>query len=704
MQPTRAGWKTPLLALLWALSVAAFCVSLTGTQPNAATGADTVGWSRTLPGMGVGVIATVALGLGYRLLGRVRRGLWQPGLWVLALFFAAVVTLGESFAYTGTAELIAGQKGLALLYFAGRVPVFYMGMALLLEALSRTEVPPGDGRAKAPSTGGAPKIPAPKTAWIEGEQPNLRKERKPYQPPRPEWAKRTPGEWTGRNEASVPAEAAAGETGAHAAAAAPYRRETAETARGAWDYQALPENTAASPARRGMPTWGFLLLLLACWLPYLFIVWPGTVSNDSITQLAEIFGVKALETGNPLAQTGLLWLAVQAGQGLFGSADAAVALYVCVQAALMAWLLGYTLKRISETRAPRWLVWLATAFYAVCPIFPLFAFCVGKDTVFAMAVLWFTLMVWRVIGSKWPPLRTMVGLCLSAAACALLRNAGAALAGVTLVALLIRVALSHTRQWHAPVAALLAMAVSMVLLYAVVVPGLSPEPAAETENWSVPLQQVARVAAGGTLTDEERTVVDAVLPVDELQAAYNGELSDPVKALWRGMITAEQRSRFFSLWLRLGIKYPSTYLSAFFHNTYGYLTPGYVSTIKPTFLLGMEGRTTLIDGRFDFTVNERAVALKTALQNLFNCAPFRLLCAPGLYGWLTLFALIGVLGCRRRRNVILLLPALITLLGCLFSAVNGYFRYAMPLYFMAPVLLALVSDARLSGRRMMNRV
>lgn len=452
-----------------------------------------------------------------------------------------------------------------------------------------------------------------------------------------------------------------------------------------------PADAVTAETERPLPTWGFMLLLLGCWLPYLWAVWPGTVSNDSITQLAEIFGVKPLSNGNPVFQTGLVWLAVSVGQGLFHSADLSVALYALAQAALMAWLLGYALRRMQEARAPRWLVGVSAAFYALCPVFPLFAFCMGKDTSFAMAVLWFTLMAWRAVGSKWPPFRTVAGLCLSAVLCALLRNAGAALSGVTLVALLLWGAVRGGGRWRAPLAALLSVAGAMAMLYAAVLPALGALPTPETENWSVPLQQVARVVASESLTDAQRATIDAVMPVDEIQPAYNGELSDPVKNLWRDGVTPEQRTAFFELWARFLLRYPATCLSATFHNTYGYLLPGYVSTIKPTFLLGMEGRTTLIDGLFDFTVNPRADALKAALQSLFRYAPFRLLTAPGAYGALALFALAAMLTLRRGVNALLALPALLTLLGCLFSAVNGYYRYAMPLYFLAPVLLTLTA-------------
>lgn len=723
MRTTRAGGlKTLLLALLWALSVAALCVPLTGVAQDAGS----TGWERTLPDTGLWLVAAVAVALGYRSLGQRRRSFGNVRLWILALLFAAVTTLGESFANTGTAELVTAQKKLAFLYCAGRVPLFYMGMALLLQALTRYPVPAATGSRQ---TDG---VPVPVPAWVESARKRAYTEpvedekpvRKPYRPPVPEWAaqwaeKRTAlsqpapvsqpvdDAMPGFPEPSVPG--ANPETVAQQAE--PFRSRPTDTSQGAWAAQAdkplpyLPAAVAnvAHAERAGLPVWGSALLLLVCWLPYLYAVWPGTVSNDSITQLKQIFGLIPLENGNPLAQTGLLWLAVRAGTGLFGSADAAVALYVCVQASLMAWLLGDTLRKIAYSGSPRWLVGLSTAFFALCPIFPVFAFCVGKDTVFSMAVLWLTLSVWRMLTALRPRATDTLCLCLSAAACALLRNAGAVLAGITLAAMLIRSLSVKRLSWRAPLMGLVVIGASLGLLYGVAVPALHALSARETENWSAPLQQVARTVAGGGLTDSELAAINAVLPTDQLQAVYNGELSDPVKTLWRSDATPEQKSAFYATWFRLGLKHPATYASAFFHNTYGYLMPGYVSTIKPNFLLGQQGHREKLAGIFDFSVSNRSAALKNTLQTLFDYAPFRLLCAPGLYGWFALFALAGVMGCRRRENAIAMLPALLTLLGCLFSAVNGYFRYAMPLYFMAPVLLALLSQALRSGQRGLQR-
>ncbi len=715
-----------MLTLVWALSLAALCVPLA----QKALPADAPGWTRTLPDTGAWFLAALALGLGYRYAGRQPRLFARPRLWLLALLLAGVSTLGESFANTGTAALVTSQKWLALLYFAGRVPAYYLGFALLLDALRK------------PSTG--LEHPARHDAEESGLFADPTNEEWNDDRPRLRSARLTGARAGASNVRPLPAASESGAlfaappadrraapvdspmgdrrngprqgttrpvgSGRHGAMAAGARRPATvhmAAAQGGRDaaYQAYRDTEAEPPyryptgRRRGVPTVAFMLLLLACWLPYLVAVWPGTVSNDSIAQLAQALGLTPLSNGNPLAQTGLIWLFVQAGMGIFGTADAAVALYVCVQAALMAWLFGYALSRIHRSRAPRWLTWVAAAFFALNPVFPTFAFCVGKDTNFAMAVLWLTLMVWRVLESRWPPLRTLVGLTLSGVACVLLRNAGLGVAVVTLGALLIWSLTVRTRQWRAPLTALAASVLAALALNLLVVPALGALPTPDTESWSVPLQQVARVVASEPVTAEERAAIDAVMPFDQIQPAYNGELSDPVKALWREGTAPEQRTAFFATWLRLGLKHPATYLSATFHNTYGYLLPGYVSTIKPTLLMGMEGRATLLGGAFNFTVNPLAQGLKSTLQGLYAYPPFRLLVAPGAYGWVVLLALAGAMGVRQRRYAVAMLPALVVLAGCMLSAVNGYFRYAMPLYCVAPVLLAMLAQGLASGYR-----
>ncbi|MDD3334629.1 MAG: DUF6020 family protein [Eubacteriales bacterium] len=449
--------------------------------------------------------------------------------------------------------------------------------------------------------------------------------------------------------------------------------------------------------KRGRSLWlgGGLLL---CWIPWLIYIFPGTVSNDSVTQVMEIIGVEPLGNANPIFQTALVYLFRGIGVAL-NSADAGVFLYCGLQALLLAWLMGGLLADMARDGAPRWLRYLSFAFYALCPVFPLFAFCMGKDTNFSMAVLWLSLSAVRLIRLQ-PDQRlgaaNVISLCLAGVMCTLLRNPGVYLALLTLFMLLcwtLKRPRHRSGQWVAPFGAILSVVLVYASLHLLLIPRLGIAPMPETENWSLPLQQTARVASTHELTHEEAKTIDAVLPIDQLKDVYNPELSDPVKQLWQDGATEAQKSAFFRTWRSLAAKYPSTCLSATFHNTYGYLYPGYMSLIKPTLLIGRQKRSTPeVEAVFDYSVNPRAETLKSFTDQLAQNPLYRIWIAPGLYGWICLFAITVLLRGRRRRLLIAAVPSLFSLAGCLLSAVNGYFRYAMPLYLCAPLLLWLCAQ------------
>lgn len=451
---------------------------------------------------------------------------------------------------------------------------------------------------------------------------------------------------------------------------------------------------APKAAGRVLQGWQYGLILFGCWCPWLFFIFPGTVSNDSVTMIMEAIGLKPLANGNPIFQTYLLhafrWLGVKLGNG-----DITVALYCLIQAALMAWLLGVLIRQMRTSMAPRWVGVGSLVFFAVLPIFPLYAFCIGKDTNFAMAVLWLMLLCHRHCDGEKPCLKSTLCLCAAAVLCVVLRNPGVYLAVLTMAGLLVW-SLQRARRsaglWVAPAAAALC-AVCVFAGIRLLLPVLGVAPMPETEEYSVPLQQVARIASEHELAPEEAEAIDGVLELDALAAAYNGELSDPVKLLWRTDAAPQQKAAFFRTWLRLALKHPGTGLAATFHNTYGYVYPGYMSRIKPTLLIGKQKTTTHLDPYFQFSVNPRSDLLIRFTDELAKNPLYRILIAPGLYGWLTLLGVSLLAGRGRGRYLIAAVPMLFTLAGCMLSAVNGYFRYSMPLYLCVPMLLWLCALA-----------
>lgn len=517
---------------------------------------------------------------------------FQPKrLWVLVALFAGVMTLGQSFSALGTAEWVTASKLEALLFFAGRVPLYAAGMRLAVHVLGRAN------------------------------------------------------------------------------ADAPVRRWTG---------------------------WKLGALLWLCWLPWYICLFPGTVSVDSISMLMITYGLEPLSNANPICQTALLWVFRRIGE-LAGSPDVGIALYCILQSALMAWVLGALVYEMLKNRAPRALSWGSFAFYALCPIFPVFAFCVGKDTNFAMAVLFLALEAWRISHRKQVRPVRLVCVSIAAIGCVLLRNPGIYLAVLTLALLLwwaLRKSRRHEKRWLAPLCGLASAVIVFAALHLAILPSFDIAPMPETEEYSIPLQQVARVAAGEALTPEQQEAVNGVLVLEKMHAEYNGELSDPIKNLWRTDATDEQKAAFWKAWPQIFMDNPMTCMSATFHNVYGYLYPGYVSTIKPTLIMGdHSGHTANTWGIFDFTVNPLSVQLKAFTDKLNENALYRLLVSPGLYGWITVFAAVWLMSRRGKRELISAVPALFTLAGCMLSAVNGYFRYAMPLYVCAPLLIWLVAQS-----------
>ncbi len=458
--------------------------------------------------------------------------------------------------------------------------------------------------------------------------------------------------------------------------------------------KALSSPRQASMPRKPLRFWHYAIILFACWAPYLFFIWPGTVSNDSVSMIMEAIGLKTLANGNPIFQTFVLhclrWLGLRLGNG-----DYTVIIYCGIQSVLMAWLLGVLVERMLKSSAPRWVGIGSLVFLAINPIFPLYAFCVGKDTNFAMAVLWLMLCCHQHCEAEKPDRWNTLFMCAAAVLCVLLRNPGMYLAVLTLAALLLWTlgkARRNQRLWLAPVLSTLC-AVCVFAGIRLMLPVLGVAPMPETEEYSLPLQQVARVATTHQLTPEEAEALNAVLALDKVPQEYKGELSDPIKNLWKPEASSEEKAAFFSTWLKLAAKYPGTCFSATFHNTYGYLYPGFMSQIKPTLLIGKQKTTTDLDPFFQFSVNPRCDQLIRFTDELAKNPLYRVIIAPGLYGWITLYAFVLLLGKGKSRYLIAAVPMLFTLAGCVLSAVNGYFRYSMPMYLCAPMLLWLCALA-----------
>ena len=83
-----------------------------------------------LPDGAVWALGMAALWMMYRAWLRLDNPFRPKRIWLLSALFAGVMTLGQSFSAYGTAEWVTGSKLEALLFLAGRIPLYAAGMRL----------------------------------------------------------------------------------------------------------------------------------------------------------------------------------------------------------------------------------------------------------------------------------------------------------------------------------------------------------------------------------------------------------------------------------------------------------------------------------------------------------------------------------------------------------------------------------------------
>jgi hypothetical protein len=231
--------------------------------------------------------------------------------------------------------------------------------------------------------------------------------------------------------------------------------------------------------------------------------------------------------------------------------------------------------------------------------------------------------------------------------------------------------------------------------------GVSPSPM--NEMMSIPYQQTARyvIMHSGEITDVERAAIGTSIDYDRIPELYNPELSDPIK--WSISYDGHPTTEYLNSWFEMFFKHPLTYLSATFHNTYGYYYPFANFDVMRSFQLYTKGDP-VATGAFDIhytfgssTTNEvnndmadqAAPAIVESYVSIWRNLPIiRLFTRPGTYAWLLAIAIVFAVDTKQYRKLVALMPPVLLLLACMVSPVNGLLRYAMP--YMAASIITVV--------------
>ena len=450
-----------------------------------------------------------------------------------------------------------------------------------------------------------------------------------------------------------------------------------------------------APARpMRMPLWGYMLVLLLCWLPILLAYFPGMLNYDFPGEYAQHLE-GAYTTLHPLLHSALVNGVITLGE-LLHSRTLGLLLMSVLQMVLFAAALAYACAFVQRRGASLPVLAAMTALFGLHPIFSVMALSMTKDTLFAAALLVLSLLVWEACEKPeaFFTSRKKAALCVVVSiGTALLRNNGIFALALMLPALLIA-----SRGWRRRAALLGAACVGASALVLLGL-NLALSPSAERTDfqlYSLPAQQLVRAYNSGSMSEADRVELESWYTSGE-GLVVHPHLADPAKGYLDRDRIQREGGEFMALWARVGKTCAREYLEAFLMLNVGSWYPDDLShsTIYPDVSYNDKGY--LQTQEYDMTADGfhtacllpgvRNIIERICRRNSYQKYPvISLLFCPAAPFWVLLLSCALLVARRRTR----LLPAALGVMGVWLSYLLGPCtlpRYALPLFCLAPPLL-----------------
>ncbi|MCD7880455.1 MAG: DUF6020 family protein [Clostridiales bacterium] len=440
-----------------------------------------------------------------------------------------------------------------------------------------------------------------------------------------------------------------------------------------------------------------VLVILACWVIFWAVYFPGSVPYDGRYQLNMYLGFQTMSRHHPYYSTLLMGVIYSIGASIGGS-NAGIALYVAFQSVVCALIYGASCSYLRKKRMPLPAVLGFVLFFAVVPIWCTYAQPIMKDTIYTGFFAWFTLECVKCFlgdGGKYGSLR----LGIAAILVCLFRSEGVY---IVVLALLVLLFLVKLRRKGILITLAAALAVS-IGLNGVLLDQMEIQTDSRIESLSLLLQQVAHysIEYEDELTEDEKAVIDAIVPYEWL-ADYNPEMSDNVKKSSPANATDKEWGAVLKLWAKLFLRHPLTYIEAAVNEMYGYFDPFYFYSGLSSFQLYTKSFLNSNDtGPEYYSVYVTSDSLRNSAYQyvyLWQKIPIlSFLVNPAAYVWTGILLLAVVLRRKDWRTALLYLPPIFIVLICCISPVNGLLRYMMPVCACMPQYVLLALHPKLPG-------
>ena len=432
----------------------------------------------------------------------------------------------------------------------------------------------------------------------------------------------------------------------------------------------------------------FALLMLEYGI-LLVISFPGNLCWDVIGQIEQVTNQIGYSAHHPLLHTLLVGGLVEMGELLFGTREAGLFLYVCLQAVLLAGALSFVMAILAKRKLHPRLLTVVFVVYMATPIYSNLVTTAVKDVPFtAFVILYFVCYALMLEKPMLLRNRKMVlAFVVLQALVILFRNNGmplVLLSGTSAVVVLWKKSDLKERIRNVFVFVVISVLIGSMTT-SLLTATLDASKGSKGEIFSLLFQQTARYLQTypEDVPEAELYAIETVLgDVTLVAQSYDPLIADPVKALYRKDATGQELANYFVAWGRGALRHPSVYMEAFFTHVYGWFSPGIQNTIR------YEAEYAEIYHGGLFRDADKVMIFLYRFMGRIDV--LGILENVGMYVWVLFFFMNYQ---RRKRGITYMAisaPLWVCLLICMASpCFFGHPRYALPIIACVPILMGI---------------
>ena len=424
------------------------------------------------------------------------------------------------------------------------------------------------------------------------------------------------------------------------------------------------------------------IFLSICYGIFLILYYPGVINYDNANQIKEMMGIhtryldainpisdSTLTNFNPIIHTFMLGGLFKVGY-IIGNVNFGMFLYTLIQMLVVISIYSYAISYSIKNKANPLISFIILLVLGLTPTFGYYSITAVKDTLYTAFLLLFSLKIYDFIKKENIRTKDYIILFLISMLVILFRNNGIYIVLCTIPFLLFK-------ERKLPIVRIMSLIVlSYISFNNLLLPSLGISGTSIRETLSIPFQQTARVVSihgDKVFNKEDRNAIDKILDYDNLKKDYNEDLADPVKNKYNKDATNEDLINYFEVWFKGLFKYPMIYVDATINNITSYFYP-YESSWKVYHKLNQK----LPQAGFDYHYNNLSFGRKVMhdYEVLFEYSPLGIILNMGIITWFSI--LIFIMLINKNKDFIFLLPNIISILFCVLSPANTYYRYIYP--------------------------